>query len=238
MRPLWRVVAVLNGHGPGVSVCSARVPACRGSGGLLAYIVLSACTYAHAWWVWEHTRTCEVRGGDRLSEQPGGCVGGGWCEAVYLWCGHLTCHACGSSFCWGADCMRPEGFYVGRHNSRAGGGWRWGERAEASVRGQARVRRCANLLAYEGSGLAEAGGDKHVFKVCGFEPGEAVRENARIWAEVDVYATRHVCKQAEGWRASVEAALMHVGACGLLSSPNMACGKACVPTCVCESLRT
>lgn len=65
-----------------------------------------------------------------------------------------------------------------------------------------------------------------------------MRENARIWAEVDVYATRHVCKQAEGWRASVEAALMHVGACGLLSSPNMACGKACVPTCVCESLRT
>lgn len=46
----------------------------------------------------------------------------GWYEAVYLGVDiSLVMRGEGHVVGWG-ECMRPEGFYVGRHNSRAEGG--------------------------------------------------------------------------------------------------------------------
>lgn len=42
-------------------MCIALVLACQGTRGLLAYIVLSACTYVHAWCVWKHMFLLHVR---------------------------------------------------------------------------------------------------------------------------------------------------------------------------------
>lgn len=50
-----------------------------------------------------------------------------------------------------------------------------------------------------------------------------------------MYADGHVCtSRYVGCMPSMEVARMHVGACGFLFPPNMACEKVCVRMCVRE----
>lgn len=78
--------------------------------------------------------------------------------------------------------------------------------------------------------------DKHLFKVRVFEPGEDLRVNTRMWAEVDVCVSVHgSANRRMGCLLSMEVACVHVGACGFFFPSNMACEKvACI--CVCMSL--
>lgn len=66
-----------------------------------------------------------------------------------------------------------------------------------------------------------------------FEPGEDLRENIRIWAEVDMRVNTHVCASRHmGCMPSVE-----VGrACGFLFPPNIACENVCLYMCVREPM--
>lgn len=98
---------------------------------------------------------------------------------------------------------------------------------------RAEPRRCTNLLARRlraGRVWPEA----NTFSKSVFEPGDDSRENTRLRAGAAVCMNTHVCVQAGVWVACllVEVARMHVGACGVLFSPNMACEEVCVDVCV------
>lgn len=93
-------------------MCIALVLACQGTRGLLAYIVLSACTYVHAWCVWKHVSfACEVHvwGTSYLSSL--GAVWAGGDVRQYISGMDISLVMCvGVLVVGGGECMRPEGF--------------------------------------------------------------------------------------------------------------------------------
>lgn len=109
---------------------------------------------------------------------------------------------------------------------------RWRVWAEAPIGGQSRVgvETCWHVKA---PGWQSVARNKHIFKLCVFEPGEDLRTNTRIWAEVDTCVNVHGCASRRmGCLPSVEVACMHVGSCGFLFSPNMAREKVYMHMCV------
>lgn len=160
----------------------------------------------------------------------------GWYEAVYLGVDiSLVMRGEGHVVGWGSACDQRVSMWGDTTPEQKGA---LAESVGRSHGPWAGPRRCANLLACEGSGLAEPGGDKHIFQVCVFEPGKAVREDTRIWAHVDMCAIAHAC--ASGRRGYMPPwrwhAYMRVPVASFLLQIWLVGGRVCI--CACERLQT
>lgn len=131
----------------------------------------------------------------------------------------------------GSACNRRVSMWGGATPEQKGVG-RWGVWAEATVCGQTHVgvQTCWHV---EDQGWQSVARTNRIFKVWLFEPGDDLRESTGIRAGVDVRVSVHVCASRRmGCMRSVEVAHVHVGACGFLFSPNMACEKVRMHMCV------